>query len=140
MSKNSGLSVNWLNSFKIKIPLLLAVFFFLIVSSIAGVLYIVGKDLLNEIAYDKINHAGQTVVEELNTRVATATTLVDSMANLAEQLPANVALHKRLISQLIDYKGTETYIAGGGIWPGPYQFDQNIERRSFFWGRDKKGY
>lgn len=30
-------------------------------------------------------------------------------------------------------------VAGGGVWPEPYRFEKNMERRSFFWGRDKSG-
>jgi signal transduction histidine kinase len=30
-------------------------------------------------------------------------------------------------------------IAGGGVWPEPYSFDDAVERHSFFWGKDERG-
>jgi hypothetical protein len=35
--------------------------------------------------------------------------------------------------------GGDLSIAGGGVWPEPYQFDPTQERASFFWGRDASG-
>ena len=28
-------------------------------------------------------------------------------------------------------------VAGGGFWPAPGQFTPSVERRSFFWGKNK---
>ncbi len=139
MNKAPGFVIRWYNSLRFKLPLIFLVLFLLITASIFFTLHTQGQKLLDEIAYAKITQAGLKVVDELQVRTAKATTLASSLANLAQALPADVGLHKRLIPRLLNIQGTEHFIAGGGIWPPPYQFDSGIERRSFFWGRDRQG-
>ena len=139
MNKAPGFVIRWYNSLRFKLPLIFLVLFLLIAASIFFTLHTQGQKLLDEIAYAKITQAGLKVVDELQVRTAKATTLASSLANLAQALPADVGLHKRLIPRLLNIQGTEHFIAGGGIWPPPYQFDSGIERRSFFWGRDRQG-
>ena len=139
MNKSSGFDIRWFNSLRFKIPLIFLVLFLLIIASIFFTLHVQGQRLPDEIAYAKITRAGLTVVDELKVRTATATTLASSLASLAETLPSDINMHKRLIPRLLNIQGTEHFIAGGGIWPAPYQFDSGVERRSFFWGRDRQG-
>ena len=40
---------------------------------------------------------------------------------------------------MMDLEQQQSLIAGGGIWPEPFTFDPNLERNSFFWGRDETG-
>jgi hypothetical protein len=61
--------------------------------------------------------SGRNIVAELGSRTALAESLASALANLGEQLPPDDALNKRLIAKLINYEGTEAFIAGGGIWP-----------------------
>jgi signal transduction histidine kinase/CheY-like chemotaxis protein len=97
-----------------------------------------GTPILRELALNQVRQSGETMVSVLGERLAQTAALVTSMANTAESLPRSVNLHKTIIKPMVDYEGTEHFIAGGGIWPEPYEFDKNVNRRSFFWGRDEQ--
>ncbi len=130
---------NFWNSLQFRIPLVFIISFVLVLAAIVGVFSTLGKRLLTNHAYAEVIMSGRNIVAELGNRTALAESLATAMANLGEQLPADDELNKRLIEKLINYEGTEAFIAGGGIWPEPYQYDPAVERRSFFWGRDKAG-
>ena len=139
MERISEFSFRWYDSLQFKISAIFFIFFLIIALSVITVLNTVGDELIEEEAYLRLNEAHQHVISELEKRSVLSATLADAMANLAKSLPSDVDLHQKLFLQLIDYKGTEEFIAGGGIWPGPFQFQEDIERRSFFWGRNPAG-
>ena len=130
---------NFWNSLQVRIPLVFISSFLLVLAAIVGVFSTVGKRLLTNHAYEQVIMSGRNIVAELGSRIALAESLAAAMANLGEELPANDELNRHLIEKLIEYEGTEAFIAGGGIWPEPYRYDPAVERRSFFWGRDKAG-
>ncbi|WP_157619430.1 bifunctional diguanylate cyclase/phosphodiesterase [Psychromonas aquimarina] len=132
-------SFKWYDSLQFKISAIFIVLFLIITISVIMVLKTIGNELIREQAYLRLSEADHEVAAELEKRITLAATLADAMANLAEKLPRDVDLHKALLLQLMNYKGTEEYIAGGGVWPAPFQFDTDIERRSFFWGRNQSG-
>ena len=127
------------NSLQFRVSALFIVFFLLILSAIFGVLSTVGKPLLEKQAYEQVILAGQNIVSELGRRIALAESLATALANLGEQLLPDDSLNRKLTEHLLNYEGTESFIAGGGLWPAPYQYDPEIERRSFFWGRNSQG-
>jgi len=127
------------NSLQFRIPLVFIISFLLVLAAIVGVFSTLGTRLMTDQAYAEVVMSGRNIVAELGNRTALAESLATAMANLGEQLPADDQLNRRLIEKLINYEGTEAFIAGGGIWPEPYQYDPAVERRSFFWGRDKTG-
>jgi len=127
------------NSLQFRVPALFIVFFLLILSAIFGVLSTVGKPLLEKQAHEQVILAGRNIVSELGRRIALAESLATTLANLGEQLLPDDALNKKLTEHVLNYEGTESFIAGGGLWPAPYQYDPKIERRSFFWGRNSQG-
>lgn len=127
------------NSLQFRVSALFIVFFLLIFGAIFGVLSAVGKPLLEKQAHEQVILAGQNIVSELGRRIALAESLATALANLGEQLLPDDALNKKLIEHILNYEGSESFIAGGGLWPAPYQYDPAIERRSFFWGRDSQG-
>lgn len=127
------------NSLQFRVSALFIVFFLLILSAIFGVLSTVGKPLLEKQAHEQVILAGQNIVSELGRRIALAESLATALANLGEQLLPDDALNKELTEHILNYEGTESFIAGGGLWPAPYQYDPEIERRSFFWGRNSQG-
>lgn len=127
------------NSLQFRIPTVFIVSFLFILAAVFVVFATIGKNLLEKQAYNEVILSGQNIVSELGIRIALAESLASALANLGEQLPPDDALHKKLIRHVMNYEGTEAFIAGGGIWPEPYQYDPSIERRSFFWGRDMDG-
>ncbi len=127
------------NSLQFRIPTVFIVSFLLILTAVFVVFTTIGKSLLEKQAYKEVILSGQNIVSELGTRIALAESLATALANLGEKLPADDAEHQKLIRHVMDYEGTEAFIAGGGIWPEPYLYDPSIERRSFFWGRDNDG-
>ena len=129
----------FLNSLQFRVSALFVIFFLLILSAIFGVLSTVGKPLLEKQAHEQVILVGQNIVSELGRRIALAESLATALANLGEQLQPDDALNKKLTEHILNYEGTESFIAGGGLWPAPYRYDPEIERRSFFWGRDSRG-
>jgi diguanylate cyclase (GGDEF)-like protein len=127
------------NSLQFRVSALFIVFFLLILAAIFGVLSTVGKPLLEKQAHEQVILAGQNIVSELGRRIALAESLATSLANLGEQLLPDDEVNKELTEHILNYEGTESFIAGGGLWPAPYQYDPKVERRSFFWGRDSQG-
>jgi diguanylate cyclase (GGDEF)-like protein len=127
------------NSLQFKIPAVFIVSFFLILISVVAVFSTIGKRMLDKQAYEQVILSGQNIVSELGNRVALAESLALALANIGEQLPKQEGITADMVRHALDYEGTESFIAGGGIWPAPYQFQANVERRSFFWGRDATG-
>jgi diguanylate cyclase (GGDEF)-like protein len=128
------------NSLQFRIPLAFVASFGLILLAVSAVVSTLGKTSLEEQAFREAALTGRIIVAELSDRIASAEAIARALANLGEQLPPDESLHKELAVRLLDYKGTEQFIAGGGLWPAPYRFDPKVERRSFFWGRDKRGH
>ena len=127
------------NSLQFKIPTVFIISFLLILAAIFAVFATIGKNLLDKQAYRQVVLSGQNIVSELGNRIAFAESLALALANLGEKLPSDDAMVMKLAKHVIDLEGTETFIAGGGLWPEPYKYDPKIERRSFFWGRDHQG-
>lgn len=122
-----------------RIPLVLGISFLLILATVTAVMSTLGRRLLEEQAYKEIVLSAENIVAELGNRIALAESLAVALANLGETLPADEAMTRRMVRHLLDYEGTESFVAGGGLWPAPYRYDANLERRSFFWGRDQQG-
>jgi len=98
-----------------------------------------GREVVIEQA-NKLNaKIGETILLKLNERLSATESLTISLANLGLILPKDESMFRRVIPNLIDNAGMKNLIAGGGIWPEPHSFDKNLERRSFFWGRNEHG-
>ncbi len=132
------MKVFW-NSLQFKIPTIFILSFVLVLAAIFGVFSTIGKNLLEKQAYKEVVLSGKNIVSELANRTAVAESLATALANLGEKLPRDDELNRKLLEHVMNYAGTEAFIAGGGLWPAPYQYDPAIERRSFFWGRDSEG-
>lgn len=135
----SVFSFKWYESLQFRIAALFLVLFIIIALSVLMILRTFGEKIIQEEAFLRLNQASSEVISELERHTILSATLVDTMANLAEKLPQKSGDYHRLFPQIINYKGSEAFIAGGGIWPAPYQFDQQVERHSFFWVRDRAG-
>jgi|GEM_PF-342275 len=97
-----------------------------------------GKKLLAKESSRLIEITGNNAVSELNARSLEIAALTRTLAVTAEKLPKSEATFKKIIPELINFQG-DLAVAGGGIWPEPYSFQPDKQRRSFFWGRDKSG-
>ena len=82
---------------------------------------------------------GAKIVAKLSEQTTLANTLAQSLAAYAESTPNSEKLFKSSLPSILDLANAQSIIAGGGFWPEPNQFSPGVERRSFFWGRNKEG-
>ena len=140
MSKHlDHLDFDWRESLLFRIPLIFGILLIALSVALGLVLGTVGKQLLEEQALDKVRLAGNNMVSEVERRLAKTHSLTAALANLGEKLPADAELHMSVLPRVLDEEGSEVAIAGGGLWPAPFAFDEGTERRSFFWGRNSEG-
>ncbi|MCM8526643.1 MAG: ATP-binding protein, partial [Lentisphaeraceae bacterium] len=109
----------------------------LIISTIAALFYIEKNVLLIQ-GHEQSRQLGHRIVAELGQRVSSTEAITKNLAKLGELLEKDPDKFKRVIPAVIDFSG-DSRIAGGGIWPEPFMFDKELERRSFFWGREDDG-
>jgi len=141
INDKSLFSYKWYESLHIKVAAFFILFFTFAALSAFMVLKEYGDAILEEEAYLRLNQANSKVISELERHIILSATLVQALANAAEGLPNDQYLYRTLLPKLLNHKGAESYIAGGGVWPGPYQFNPNEERHSFFWARNRfKGF
>ncbi len=131
--------LNIWRSLQFKIPTVFIISFIFIFLAIFGVFSTIGRNLLEKQAYKQITLSAQNIVSTLGHQVSYAESLAMSLAKLGETLPKDYEINKQIIRQVLDVKGSESFIAGGGIWPAPYKYNTEIESHSFFWGRNKSG-
>ncbi len=131
--------INIWRSLRFKIPIVFFISFIFIFLAVYGVFSTIGRALLEEQAYKQVTLSAQNIVATLGHQVSYAESLAISLAKLGESLPQDTQINKIIIKKLLDVKGSERFIAGGGIWPEPYKYNATIERRSFFWGRNENG-
>jgi signal transduction histidine kinase/FixJ family two-component response regulator len=95
----------------------------------------IGKQMVLRNSSRFIEQAGEASIAKLNARSREVAALTKTIAATAKKLPQSETEFKRVIPELLDFQG-DSQIAGGGIWPEPYQFSPQRRRRSFFWGRN----
>ncbi|MFC3152509.1 response regulator [Litoribrevibacter euphylliae] len=136
-TRSTPLSNSLASSLAVRIPLTFIVIMLLFVAAFLLVMELRGKPLLINLSNQQVQQTGESMVAQLGRRIKQTESLVLAMAKAGETLPQDDALHRNVIKNIIDHEGTENFIAGGGIWPEPNLYDPDIERRSFFWGRDQ---
>ncbi|MDH5763100.1 MAG: ATP-binding protein [Nitrospinota bacterium] len=107
-------------------------------SSAIWVVNTTGKNRVLKESAKLIEQTGNNAVENLIGRSSEIAGLVRTIATLTEKLPQDPSVYRRIYPAIYDFDG-DLKVAGGGVWPEPYQFSKGVERRSFFWGRDKNG-
>jgi len=115
--------------------------FFFTVTLISGVFIVMGtrgKTLVAKESARLIEESGNRAVAELETRLRETAALTRSLAAIAETMPRSETSFKQILPAVINFQ-RDQMVAGGGVWPEPYAFDDQKERRSFFWGRDARG-
>ena len=98
----------------------------------------VGTSLVLDESIAHIEESGNHIVEDLVVRTTEIASLVRTIATTVKHTEKDPSLYHQLFPPIYDFNGDQN-IAGGGIWPEPFEFDENVERNSFFWGRDTNG-
>lgn len=138
MSNPNTQTVRWYKSLRFQGLVGLAFITLWLFAGIVLVMNTRGKKLLSHQSSRLIEVTGNKAVSQLNARSLEVAALARTLVVSAENLPKSPAIFKKTIPQIINFQG-DVAIAGGGIWFEPYAFQPDIQRRSFFWGRDKNG-
>lgn len=109
------------------------------VISLTAIFQTIVHDEILLIEQGVIQTDGNTVVAEIANHLSSVERLVQNMAQLASTLPKDKKTYHKVFPGLLGSDDITAHIAGGGIWPEPFTFNKNVNRRSFFWGRDQKG-
>lgn len=94
------------------------------------------KDYLGEQQRHQSEKSIALVVDNVRQRMAVAETMASAIAQVVTVLPKDDAMVRSVLPQIINKPDTEKFIAGGGMWPEPYAWDNQKMRASAFWGRD----
>lgn len=117
----------------------LSLLFLVMIAATYIVVDLVARDYLVNKNKELINETGSNIVSEISHHISIAETLTRNLATAGNTLPKDKAIFNKTIPEMLDIKAYKNFIAGGGIWPEPNKFTPGVQRRSFFWGRDKQG-
>lgn len=134
----NGQAVKWYRSLSFQVILLLILVAVWLVVGIMVVMNTRGKALVFDQSSRLIEQTGNNAVLELQSRALEIAALTRTLAVTAQELPKSPDTFKQVIPELINFQG-DTDVAGGGVWPEPYSFQVEVERSSFFWGRELDG-
>jgi diguanylate cyclase (GGDEF)-like protein/PAS domain S-box-containing protein len=132
-------AMSWWRSLHFRVTFYQALLLVGMLSSTVAIMFTIERSLLVEKGQDIQEQMGNRVVSDLQNRIHLIESLTTSLANLGERLEPDEAVYKRVVPHILNYEKRESFVAGGGVWPGPYQFDPLVQRRSFFWGREPNG-
>ncbi|MBA54604.1 MAG: hypothetical protein CMK89_09130 [Pseudomonadales bacterium] len=126
---------NWPGSLRFKLGVGLVALFLILICSNLWLIWYRGLPLLIQQNKELHRQIGENIVTELSAQFMQAETLAKDIANLMETLPNDPELVRATIPKLLNLESMRGIIAGGGIWPEPFSFDDSTERASMFWGR-----
>ncbi|MBL4701161.1 MAG: PDC sensor domain-containing protein, partial [Phycisphaeraceae bacterium] len=115
-----------------------AIFTLLIIATTLTIYTVHRTSLITQVK----NYAEQLclgVISEFSGLITQAQNQTCVMADLASIMEPDVQQYKKSFSQIIVSADMQGIVAGGGVWPEPYTFTPNIQRRSFFWGKQPNG-
>lgn len=127
----------WRHSIRFKILQFLVLMVSLFSIAIFVVLEIQGRKYIYQQAESLVSEQAYSLVTELGKKINYIEGIAHTMANLAVRLPNNEAMIKSLFPALLTEHGASLLMAGGGLWPEPYALDPDVERSSYFWGRNE---
>ena len=90
-------------------------------------------------AFSVIQQAGDGIIAEAQKHIASTETLAFALASLASTVSGDTPETREAFRAIIDSAESDQLIAGGGVWPEPYELDPLVERKSLFWGRNLQG-
>jgi len=132
--------IHWWRRLAFRIPFISILLVSLLIFISYVVLYQMTRPNLKETANLLYSEAGEKIISSIYLQTSIAATLAKSIANTMVQLPKDSHQVKKVFPNLLSLNPEfDQYIAGGGMWPEPFQFSSDIERHSFFWGKDKQG-
>ncbi|CAG8999624.1 MAG: hypothetical protein CENE_01603 [Candidatus Celerinatantimonas neptuna] len=105
---------------------------------IYGVIQTLVLPIMQREAEQKESVRVESMANQIRTTLMRGAVLTRSTAALAAHLPLDDHLFKTLLPHEIN-QFKDMRIAGGGVWPEPDAFKANVDRHSFFWGRDAQG-
>lgn len=112
---------------------------FLMIAAFLWVMETQGRPVIEKSERQYIRQTGESTVALLTQYMEKSASLALSMANVAETLPLSKDVFFRVFRHALDESSIQDFIAGGGIWPEPYVFNEHVARSSFFWGHDDAG-
>jgi PAS domain S-box-containing protein len=129
--------------FKSSIKYFISCGFIVIVLSVSLLSYLIINKIVFPIFLEKeknqVESVGNSIVLELRNKIKNAETLALSISNLYNFLEKKDNVFMTTIPAMLNIKGYENIIAGGGVWPEPYTFNPKKKLNSFFFGRDNNG-
>jgi len=122
-----------------KLGFLMLTFAVVLVVSVYIVFSVFNKKEIERNAFNTTKVVSQKIDALIYQKLIMVEVLTETMANIATTIDLDYEKNKKTIKTIIDLKGYEDFIAGGGIWPEPYSIDKTKERNSYFFARDKNG-
>ncbi|ARU54967.1 Cache and PAS/PAC sensor-containing signal transduction diguanylate cyclase/phosphodiesterase [Oleiphilus messinensis] len=131
--------IKWYQSLQVRIIIgLVTVLIAMIIAAIV-VLQTLGRSILIDDNIKLLTQSGHRVVTELSQRTKMAEAMTRDLAQLGEGLGQSPEKLHKVVPEILNPYGYGSVIAGGGVWPEPYQFAPDKRRDSYFWGRNQKG-
>jgi anti-anti-sigma regulatory factor len=130
--------VRWSRSLNFKGLLLLVIVALGLIVANVVMMSTQGKQMVRKESSRLMEQIGNNIVAALLTRIQEIAGLTRTLATAVEQLERSEEVFSQQVPRLIDFNG-DMDIAGGGVWPEPYAFDPQLERRSFSWSRQADG-
>jgi len=131
-------TVKWYNRLSFQGIIGLIFFALLLVLGIIFIMNTTGKEMVSVESSKIIEQIGNNAVGKLTARSTEISALTRTLAEVAVHLPKSVSTFKQTFPYLINFN-RDLDIAGGGVWPEPYFFQPDKEKRSFFWSRGDDG-
>lgn len=138
VSPSSKNPLSFSKSLIFKIPVGFAIIFIIAIIALLLFLRTFVRAQIENQAQQLVEQTGRSMVLELEERLEMAETLAIALANVGETILEDTPESRALLTNLINHPGSESFIAGGGIWPEPFKFNPAKERTSLFWGRDNR--
>ncbi|MDP1660821.1 MAG: ATP-binding protein, partial [Phycisphaerales bacterium] len=137
--ESAGRNVAWWSSLHFRATFTLVSLLAMVIFSIWLVLWTTGRSRMVEESQRLYEQTARKMVAELRSQLTRAESVSTALADLGCVLEPDESRFKSVIPAVIEGADDGGFIAGGGIWPEPGEFSPGVDRRSFFWGRDKAG-
>ena len=104
----------WYHNLSFKIMVCQVVFILLMILATITIMITLERSALREKSYDFIDQMGNKIISDLGEQISMTESLTTSLANIGEVVESDENTCKTLIPHVIEYKGYENLIAGGG--------------------------